>query len=212
MIDYNKLKIAHELAIKWNKDALVSVQFWSNETEQYDFRLETYGTTEYLTGDIGDLIAKLQELTAHEPKYELGDFVWSLLPRGRQGLMKGFVDNSDGDTDKYYVLFHGEGAYWKKKEDLYPSRRSLIDTQIKYWQKLNCADGRHDWVENYSTGVNICVVCDERAQSFPVSIEQMSPPFEGEIKGFNNCKHDFEFIEDDVMSHLKCIKCAELKR
>jgi hypothetical protein len=28
----------------------------------------------------------------------------------------------------------------------------------------------------------------------------------------SKCIHDFEFIEDEVMSHLKCTKCGELKR
>lgn len=179
MIDYDKLKLAHELATKLNEDALISVQFWSNEVHRYDYRLELHGITKYLTGDIGLLIDHLLAITNPEPKYKFGDTVWSLKKRGKQGVMSGFVDNSDGDKDKYYVLYDGEGAYWQTENELYPSREALIDAQIDYWYKL-------------------------KGEAVKDSLSQCIPQFEGEIKGFN-CQHD-EYIA--VSGKTSCRKCG----
>lgn len=229
MIDYEKLKMAHELAVKWHEEALVSVQFWSNEFHRYDYRLELHGITEYLTGSIDVLIAHLEQINMPEPKYKMADIVWALKKRGQQGCISGFVDDSDGDKDKFYVLFDGYGAYWMKEEELYPSRRELIQAQIKYWQKLNCNDGRHDWVENSKTGLNICTICDKRELSMPIKTfsdypggikfnlnERFTQPFEVEIKGFK-CNHEPDgrtwgtATEIDYGKH-KCIKCGEFYR
>ncbi len=80
MIDYDKLKLAHELAEKLPYDwyAIDAAQGTGACTNYYSLTFEdNEGMSheyEFKHDDIDDLIAKLQELT--QPKYTKGQEVW----------------------------------------------------------------------------------------------------------------------------------------
>lgn len=134
MIDYDKLKLAHQLCIKYNKNALVSVLFYSNNFTQYDFRIEEDGITCYLTGDIDDLITKLRELTQPEPKYKIGDVVHFI--NHRLQINENTVESITSD-ERGIVLHFGKPTYGAIYEiDVYPTKAALIEAQIEYWLSL----------------------------------------------------------------------------
>lgn len=200
MIDYEKLKQAIEIADKYlkNENDTGSLYLTLNRaSDKFPITFAFLGL-KYLT--IDDLITKLKELTQPEPKYKFGDTVWSLKKRGEQGLMSGFIDDSDGDKDKYYVLYDGEGAYWQTEDDLYPSRNLLIDAQIDYWYNLK--------MEAVKDSLSKCV-----------------PTFEGEIKGFSSLadkewKHELTKCDHECSAEMilinpgqyKCVKCGVFYR
>lgn len=156
MIDYDKIKFAHKLAIKWHEDALISVQFWSNHPEQYDYRLELHGITQYLTGDIEFIIDRLIELTRPPYKYKEGDRIWFAWDNEIKSdkISDIFLSENHGwlyDTEKYHHI---------KERNAFPSRESLIDSQIAYWYSM-------------------------RDPTKPPTFDDYYPQFEGQIRGFN---------------------------
>ncbi|HAU1312530.1 TPA: hypothetical protein F8R99_14185 [Legionella pneumophila] len=102
-----------------------------------------------------------------------------------------FIEDIDYDSD---VMYMDSNDNWWHEEQLYPSRESLIDAQIEYWKGMK--------------------------QEQIVPIEEMSPPFEGEVKGFDThkpCEHERDGIlyraseHGSVASH-RCKKCGEFYR
>lgn len=135
MIDYEKLKIAHELAVKYNPDCLVSVTFYSNCFTRFDYRVELHGCTEYFTGDIDKLLIKLKELTQPEkptPKYEVGQEVWVI--DGENPIACSINDVRYKELDGF--LYSDKDGFQWLESDLYPTRESLIEAQIEYWNRL----------------------------------------------------------------------------
>lgn len=141
MIDYEKLKLAHELYSKIQDEYWIGY-FWPNYTNSFlgYFRLSKNESTEFEDFDtIDSLITKLQELTQPKSKYEIGQEVFALKRRGVVGLMSGRVKEYDSH-DNYYIVFTGSGGYWLNEEKIYPSREALIQEQIDYWESLKFDD------------------------------------------------------------------------
>ncbi len=136
MIDYEKLKLAHELASKItsnNKAILFSVCHGKigmvNPLETFTFTI--YSSIEpkeeyFSTDDIDNLLAKLTELTQQKPKYEVGQTWWFL----------------DGPAFEQFpeprsiVITEENENYYRADEEWYPSKEALIDAQIAHWQSL----------------------------------------------------------------------------
>lgn len=135
MIDYEKLKLAHELAYALSKDTgnrcdiKVSIYFGDKPIFGYCH----YGSEPnfYESMSIDDLIAKLQELTQPKPKYEIGQEVWFILDRNIH-----YQKIDDISKNKYGEWTYESNCLHLNEERLYPSRESLIDAQIEYWNSL----------------------------------------------------------------------------
>lgn len=143
MIDFNKIKIAHELAEKYaeqNSPRLISLTI-RHQKDKLDWFIFTLDIIEdmkllfdwsFTTED--DLIAKLCELTDTGSKYKAGDQVWTYT----HGKMNDwFIEKIkwEQEFNDYRVDLkndNGRGSFMGS--DLYPSRNDIIMTQIEYWQ------------------------------------------------------------------------------
>ena len=83
MIDYEKLKEAHELANHRNDRWIWISTKYSAQEHEIEYRLEIGLTIndsdEYVFHDIDDLITKLRELMHPKAKYGVGDIVYVYL-------------------------------------------------------------------------------------------------------------------------------------
>lgn len=168
MIDYDKLKLAHELCFKVDRGIkhLVDVSTFSGNIVNR-FYLMHLGTEEACDG-IDDLIDKLHELTRPKPKYEVGAEIFCLKKHGLLGFMLGIIQNYQEETGNYYATFSGFGGYWLGPQEIYPTKQSLIEAQIEYWNKMNCADGRHQDCEEDNT----CIWCEKELIDEPIPSTQ----------------------------------------
>jgi hypothetical protein len=128
MIDYDKLKLAHELAEKYDSEILYA----------------------YKSGDISyicwvtleQLLLEMEELSITKCKYQVGQEVWRVNDEDDpiQLIIKAIQPGSDNayldDLDNWWV-----------EEQLYPTREALIEAQIDYWNGLKgfkeCQDDYH---------------------------------------------------------------------
>jgi hypothetical protein len=142
MIDYEKLKIAHELAeYLSNKENFVS---WSydffyckKEGNKHQVRLllgphhEDFQGGYYYMNNLDELISNLREIIQSKPKYKVGQNVWLISYCG-SGIVEWKIEDIDASSEEKYLF----GDSWYKESELYPSKQSLIEAQIEYWQKL----------------------------------------------------------------------------
>jgi hypothetical protein len=156
MIDYDKLKTAHELAELYGKqiDEWMDVAVTLNAPSKNHPFPFAFGPTgkdfDNRFSSLDELIAKLEELTKPAPKFKVGDNVWvncwSVNDANQLGynFIKGVViPNTDRDKDlsEPYVRIEpcspSEGGKYSAPERfVYASRKELIDAQIGYWQSL----------------------------------------------------------------------------
>lgn len=144
MIDYDKIKLAHELADEYYK----------------------------LYGRLVGITLKLTELTQPDepkPKYEIGQNVWFIDEV--KDVCSAPVQQPRVNIDKIDYLFKDFLSI--EEEYLYPSREALIDAQIEYWVNLKhppidsieCPrEGiislcEHNWIHSYNGLVKSCVKC-----------------------------------------------------
>jgi len=132
MIDYDKLKIAHELAQEYsNTKQVITIAhtFWSDDSASYALLNGTDSDAEEI-GDynIDGLISKLEKMTKTKPKqkYAVGDVVWWMDSKGIYNFTI---------TQKHLELIDEEIFDWSEVE-LYPTREALIDAQVDYLQNL----------------------------------------------------------------------------
>lgn len=133
MIDYDKLKEAHELCQGTENlwlavflgDPRIFIRLYDELDDEYEVR--------YRPDDIDDLITKLRELTKPEPKYEKGDTVyWAFGDVIYYGEFE-YVDGSD-----HYQVISADGSNLVSLDEkhLHPTREALIKSQIEYWHGL----------------------------------------------------------------------------
>lgn len=134
-IDYEKLKIAHELHFLYAKQNNCSPTFsmiinrnGGNYPVKYEVGLKDNWGLEYI--DLDDLIAKLKELTQPKPKYEVGQKVWVVDTYGQSYHTE--IDDIDGSDGTYFI----NEERWYSEGEIYPSREALIEAQIEYWTCL----------------------------------------------------------------------------
>lgn len=139
MIDYDKLKIAHELADKYvcynhENCTLTNTYYARAYGHYYDIVTPTLGTLNFKT--IDSLISKLKELTQPDkPKYEVGQEVWFV--RGSYTNFKPEKSFVRGHQDGYINFFDRDNVVFQVlEEQVYPSREDLIESQIEYWHSL----------------------------------------------------------------------------
>lgn len=149
-IDYDQLRIAHELAEKI--DGFCEFTIYANACSADLFKINydkvglSFKHNEcYL--NIDNLIAKLRELTKPESKYKAGDMAWVV---DCDEICTAFVSEYINDEYKLYncVTISGipTGKDWAQEYELYPTKQSLIEAQIEHWTKLK-SDHSEDKVE-----------------------------------------------------------------
>jgi hypothetical protein len=154
MIDYEKLKQAHDLAEKYTLDKewdeLIYIMIGFGKLDlRYSLIIYKDGvdqdinTTEdcQFTYDIDELISKLQELTAPKPKYEFGVTLF-YAKNGNEicELKTRLVDSYFKDNNTFFIYsddkWDGEEGPWIDEYRLHLSKEALIDGQIDYWSSL----------------------------------------------------------------------------
>ena len=163
MIDYEKLKIAYELAEKYRSCGnYISIQTHFNEDDSgithYYNLYENRGEFPLCQGTIDDLIIKLQKLTAPKSKYRVGDTTF--LIDADTFAIKSFLirDMKNYKTSGYdYWLYEGElegdkSIVCKKFSEhiLYPTKSSLIEAQIAYWTAQREPECQHEYENNFA--------------------------------------------------------------
>lgn len=130
MIDYEKLKVAHELAEKLPDEYSVG-HYWANCKSSYldYFRLHNEYTADFEDFEsIDDLIDKLQELTQPKPKYRFKPGDSAFFANGKQEIIEKKI--KAGGIE---LLWSTDGCTLVR-EACYPSREALMDAQIEYWE------------------------------------------------------------------------------
>lgn len=129
MIDYDKLKEAHDLANETECEICYGLRMASGNI------LHLYGIDHLIEklNDIKDLIVK-----PNKPKYEIGQEVWLLdCDMICTATINGWVDDEyrlkgcKSFDDKWST-----GKDYALEEQLHSSREDLIDAQLEYWSKL----------------------------------------------------------------------------
>jgi hypothetical protein len=223
MIDYDKLKTAHELAKEASKqrEYTFAVQVAISYTGTINYMLKAYLIDEQYCF-IDDLITKLQEFTQPKPKYETNQKVWYLIYSEEWIPLSGKIQRID--TKSFDCLV--DGNLWPE-DQLYTSRETLIDAQIEYWHKLHCEDGRHEYCDDSSGYKRSCLHCGK--SEFEVAIKsfaQESCQHEGgNTTGTEqicdkclawrpnqvqeSCLHESDMEHCRNISYVKCTKCGE---
>lgn len=183
MIDYKKLKLAHSLILQVNEKYSLATYV----SCQYD----TYHRLHALNSewfedfeDLDDLIAKLKELVASKPRYELKQEVWFVVSGE---IKKRYISQiyKNSETDDYIIQ---AGGYSSIECNFYPSREALIQAQIDYWESLKFEDAI-EYVRKNHDG----------------TIKNLAP---------KECQHEsdgkmYGAMEWGATGQLKCKKCGE---
>lgn len=136
MIDYEKLKEAHEIACKsknyWFKvDMGITSSICPIIVDDNDSIIE-------YCDDIDELIAKLKELIELElptSKYKARDELWTLT--GFCQPTKVILLHKSMPGNLWWVNIEGKlNGFSVEESNLYPTQQELIESQVKYWQSL----------------------------------------------------------------------------
>ncbi len=177
MIDYEKLKITHELADKLTKNtgtrADVYVSCFYMDMPIYGLRFNiSQDTMPYESMLIDELIAKLQELTKPKSKYEVGQEVWRV---NDQIPFKCKISHVDMNSEEQYL---DEYSWWKESE-LYPTREALIDAQVTYWigMRLGVTDVTDEQLVNFMNKAPFRIEECQHEPEGPTSYLSMPPRY-----------------------------------
>lgn len=200
MIDYEKMKIANDIAEKYSIQHGICLginiifgnhALGNSEPLRYEMNIgEIFKFT-----NIDDLIIKLCVLTEHEqpkPRYEIGDKVWFRVYGREWNEFSAVIENYK--DNRYWVA-----QDWMPERLLYSSRESLIEAQIEYWKKLYDAAEE----ERRTISVYECCKCNKLifgGRTCPCESNQHDNP--------KQCDH--ASLEEGDMR--KCIHCGELYR
>ncbi len=181
MIDYEKLKLAHELAEKYaQKNEYIGFECHFNNKEQgfaQYYNLYDLQRNQIFSGLIDDLITKLRQLTQikckcgvildydngvdkcyaclaqPEQKYKEGEFVVAYGWDGEIELCQIMNLSSGNNNHVHYEVKFASGIRSFFDEDrLYPTKAALIDSQITYWNNL---------AEDEAASFEHCDICCE---------------------------------------------------
>ncbi len=196
MIDYDKLKKAHELA-KSTTDHWFRMEFGLTfgeiELIQATKFIRSFANLDDLINEL-QLIVRLQGSVSPEPRFEVGDEVWTYssgkINQWRIEMIRWEQDSNDYRVDLYKSV--AKGSFLEK--DLYPSKRLLAVDQVKYWIALECELNRQEGKEEHCSvsGAKLNKAC----QHEPDGIEHVMGD-EGGSFSMNRCRNCFEFFSRD---------------
>lgn len=184
MIDFEKLKQAHELCLAYKR------YFFNITLGLYDKLdiISLYDSDANISlirnfECVGELLYKLQELTQSKQKYKVGQEVWK--PNVKHTPWSYIITAVDHDLG-YYL---NDQSDWHDEQELHPSKQALIEAQIEYWGQLYCDE--HNGVFN---GLSL-------------------PTLKGGIKGLKEpikCEHERDGLSYYTNPPKnKCMKCGE---
>ncbi len=132
VIDYEKLRIVHELAYEAARERghMMSIQVTINYDGEIIYILKAFLFDEQYRS-IDAVIEKLKKITKKHPKYKAGDKTYCnwLGKEIKEVIIERIMDI---DNKIQYVTSMGT----IKEELLYATRIELINAQIDYWQSL----------------------------------------------------------------------------
>ena len=138
MIDYDKLKTAHELAFKLCQQTGMRVDVsiaCVGDSEYIDYILIDYEREdEDLFSTVDGLIQELTKRIKPEPKHKVGDEVWTC--RGTDPDYQPELFTIHGVMTSGYILTDGEQLFYIPERHLYLTKESLIAAQIAHWSNL----------------------------------------------------------------------------
>lgn len=141
MIDYEKLKEALNLASNLHERVSVEVCFFKHLVPTYN--LNQKDGCGYSGDNIDEVIDKLKELTKPKPKYNVGETVFA--KEYNEYISSFTIDEVVYEDGDYVYINYVDGGDFSDGEndfnqyiedDVYPSKESLIDSQISYWQSF----------------------------------------------------------------------------
>ena len=136
MIDYDKLKIVHELAQKYSSkiDSIVQIILEFNPgCNMYGFRSYDF-PNENLFMSIDMLIQKLHELTQPKPRFEEFDSIYYRIGDEIHDSTINHVFDGMMQNERFYRT--GK-CHDMLESQLYLKKSELIEAQIAYWSKLH---------------------------------------------------------------------------
>lgn len=153
MIDYEKLKLAHNL---YPQGYLKIIPIFDNngELEYMNYSIEIQGQISDYFFTIDDLIAKLKELTRPKHKYHIGQEVWYTW---NDEIKSSKIEELEIDAYNK-PMYTTDANYHLKEQHLYPTKESLIDAQINYWLEL-VSDAVRDEMNGYKSNVPDYSIC-----------------------------------------------------
>ena len=142
MIDYEKLKIAHELILNArpiNGSIYIATYQELSMTGEYkifySLNIESEnGMIDQLEyKNLDDLINKLTDLTEQKRKYKIGECVW--FCNGSHDYSKVIIENFAG-SKTYLVVTEERDKFYASECYLFQSLMHLINAQQEYWEQL----------------------------------------------------------------------------
>ena len=119
MIDFEKLKMAHELAAN-SEEYYFEGAFGINGDSDYQI-FDTNHDSHGFFDNEDSLLEKIRELTQPEPKYKPGETWWYI----------------DDYNEPQCFLINETNKDWSRKDDeWWPTKSALIEAQIKYWSDM----------------------------------------------------------------------------
>jgi hypothetical protein len=138
MIDYEKLKVAHELINKIDEIYEVSVQHHFSHTRGDKFILWTKnGVAQFGIEEMDDLIAELKELTKpEEPKsrFHVGQEIWFINSYDK--ICSFCIDKICKETGEETYYYNKYNQAVGERDGLYSTKQELIEAQIQYWCEI----------------------------------------------------------------------------
>jgi DNA-directed RNA polymerase subunit M/transcription elongation factor TFIIS len=160
MIDYEKLKLAHELCSELKITMQTGVTTYSDGTTAIHCHGNLHGT--YFS-DIDDLIAHLKELTQPKPKYEIGSYVWVIF---KDTPVEAIVANC---VNGLYELCFDDKSHYIEEKYIQPTRTAVIEAEIEYWtclkndEKSTINDDMSKVLTNFVNGLEIKFTCQHES-------------------------------------------------
>lgn len=200
MIDYDKLKLAHELALKLG--AGLSHYYDKHKTGDGEFELfhvnsfQLWGSHQsYKAEMLDDLISKLQELTQEiKPKYK---DAWFINKHNVIECTK--TENQEG------YAYCDETSHDAFGKTMYPSREALIEAKIEYWNKL-----RYPTIEESARfAQNSIKELGEKLFKDNFECPKCNQEWSC-CQCKSECQHEDSGIMDEIDNRLKCKKCGRL--
>ncbi len=196
MIDYDKLKKAHELADKYQRLSKHPISIEINFTEtivEYILHIDMNHPDAF--SSMEDLIAKLQQLTQPKSRYKVGDNIWAIAENMsiHNFKIKNITpaNKLDGDT-----VWYGNGSLMWHETNVYPTKAALIESRIEYWTKLKI---------NEISASKSCPKCGMQRVSEGMCWNTGCD--------YKECQHESDgFLYCSFPPKNKCLKCGEFYR